>query len=255
MIDIHERFWDASVEDIMKGYAFDEASEQFICLLCGKGFTRGVIYPHGETLLEAERAALIHINEAHTSVFEYLITMNKKLTGLTDLQRNLLDLFYRGYSDNEIVSKLDAGSASTIRNHRFALKQKEKQAKVYLSLMGLLEHNKKETKKEFMSIPRRATMIDERYAITEEENQKIIKKYFKEGPEGALSEFPAKEKRKVIILNHLIKRFDPEKRYTEKEVNEVLTFAYHDHVTLRRYLIEYGHMDRLKDGSVYWVRV
>jgi hypothetical protein len=30
--------------------------------------------------------------------------------------------------------------------------------------------------------------------------------------------------------------------------------AFHDHVTLRRNFVEYGFMERLPDGSKYWVK-
>ncbi|MMZ69439.1 hypothetical protein D1872_322810 [compost metagenome] len=51
-----------------------------------------------------------------------------------------------------------------------------------------------------------------------------------------------------------MKRFDTHKKYTEKEVNGILRTADTDYVTLRRYLIEYGFLDRKDDGSMYWVK-
>lgn len=97
-------------------------------------------------------------------------------------------------------------------------------------------------------------MIDERFAITEQENEQVLKTYFKEGPDGPLSSFPIKQKRKLIILRHIARLFSPGKRYSEPEVNEILKRIYPDHVTIRRYLIEYGFLDRLVDGSAYWIR-
>ncbi|MNI34891.1 hypothetical protein D3C73_888980 [compost metagenome] len=97
-------------------------------------------------------------------------------------------------------------------------------------------------------------MVDERYVITTKENDEIIKKFFKEGPDGPLSHFPKKQKMKLAILRHIMKRFDTTKNYSEKEVNEILRTADADYVTLRRYLIEYGFIDRKDDGSLYWVK-
>jgi hypothetical protein len=97
-------------------------------------------------------------------------------------------------------------------------------------------------------------MPDERFAITEEENDEILSQYFPEGLDGPLLEFPRKEKRKAAILKHISKRFVPHRTYTEKEVNEQLKSVFHDYVTLRRYLIEYGFLDRKADGSQYWVK-
>jgi hypothetical protein len=65
---------------------------------------------------------------------------------------------------------------------------------------------------------------------------------------------PKGEKRKLILLRLIVKEFEAEKRYTEKELNQILWSVYEDFVTLRRYLIEYGFMDRTKDCREYWVR-
>ncbi|MDF2672825.1 MAG: hypothetical protein K0R09_1090 [Clostridiales bacterium] len=254
MLDTSELFWSASIDDIKKGYIYDFLSEQFICLVCGKTFIKGVVYPKGEILFEAERAIREHIREEHSSTFEYMLNMDKKITGLSDVQRNMLDYFYKGLGDNEIAAKV-GGSTSTIRNHRFTLRQKEKQAKLFIALMELLEEKKMDSKEDFMTIHKTATMIDERYAITEEENNKVLNQYFPEGLEGKLLGFPKKEKKKLIILKHIINRFDANMKYTEKEVNTILEEIYSDYVTIRRYLIEYGFMDRHRDGSQYWIKI
>lgn len=254
MHDIDQLFWNASVEEIKNGFVYNGDSEEYICLICGKSYKEGVIYQADGILYDAKKAVKTHISSEHGSVFEYLLNLDKRFTGITDVQKNLLSYFYNGYSDNDIAAKMNSGSTSTVRNHRFALRQKEKQAKIFLCLMELLKENKNIMKQNFVDAPRSATMIDERYAITEEENEKILKIYFKDGLDGALSDFPVREKRKIIVLKHLSRRFDPQKKYTEKEVNEILKEAYDDYVTLRRYLIEYGFMDRLKDGSMYWLK-
>lgn len=254
MYDADELLWNASIEEIKKGYVYKDASEEYVCLICGRAFTKGVIYPKDDVLLEAERAVKIHIDDSHGSVFKYLLNLDRKLTGLSELQKSLLGYFYDGLSDSDIVAEFDGGSTSTIRNHRFMLKQKEKQAKIFLCLMELLKENKNVMKQEFVNVHKSATMVDERYAITKEENDKILKIYFNKGLDGRLAEFPVREKRKIIVLKHLAKRFEAGKRYTEKEVNEILKRAYDDYVTLRRYMIEYGFMDRQKDGSSYWIK-
>jgi hypothetical protein len=109
-------------------------------------------------------------------------------------------------------------------------------------------------KQQLVSVHRTATMRDERYATTEQEYRDIVLTYFKEGLDGPLHTFPTKEKRKIVILRHLVSRFKTGKRYTEKEVNAVLQNAFADYVTLRRYMIEYGFMDREPDGSAYWIK-
>lgn len=96
-------------------------------------------------------------------------------------------------------------------------------------------------------------VIDDRYAITEKEEEEILNKYFKEGIDGPLSTFPVKEKRKLVVLKNIIKRFEYGKIYNEKEVNNILKNVYSDYVMIRRCLIDYGFMDRKNDGSEYWV--
>ncbi|EJR03790.1 MULTISPECIES: DUF2087 domain-containing protein [Bacillus] len=254
MSDISEKFWDASVEELKKGYVFDEVAEEYICLACGETFIKGVIYQENQVLYEAEKFVQLHIQNEHTSMFEYLLNLDKKFTGLTDLQKKMVQFFHMGLNDKEIVKEMDGGSTSTIRNHRFTLREKMKQAKVFLALMELSEEKSKVQTK-FVPIHRTATMVDDRYNITEEENAEVLTTHFTEGLDGPLSKFPKKQKRKLIILRHLVKKFDSNKKYTEKEVNTVLENIYPDFVTLRRYLIEYGFLDRTADGSQYWVKL
>ncbi|UJF35832.1 DUF2087 domain-containing protein [Paenibacillus hexagrammi] len=246
-----ELFWNASLEELKQGYMFDQ--HVYTCLLCGKQTEKGIVYSEKEVFYEAERFMRRHIEAAHESVFSYLIQLNKKLTGLTEHQNSLLQLFYEGRSDSEVQKELGIGSASTIRNHRFALKEKERQAKIFLAMMELLKEKDRHAPS-FVELHQTATMVDDRYNITHDESEKVIGKYFPEGPQGALKSFPLKEKNKLVILRELVKRFSSERKYTEKEVNEVLKQIFHDHVTLRRYLIEYGFLDRLPDGSEYWVK-
>lgn len=55
-------------------------------------------------------------------------------------------------------------------------------------------------------------------------------------------------------LENTLHRFELSRKYTEKEVNQILKEANPDYVTLRRYLIDYGFLDRYNDGSSYWVK-
>lgn len=251
MDGIEELFWNASIEELVNGYVLID--DEYVCLLCGERFIDGIIYPMNGVLCEARKAVALHIQENHISVFDYLLKMDKKYTGLSEHQRELLHYFKKGLNDKEIVKELNMGSPSTVRNHRFKLKEKEKQAKVFLTLMNLLHQKSDETMDHrFVNFHKGAKMVDERYATTEEEKEKILSTYFKEGVEGKLDIFPSKEKRKLIVLQNITKRFEAERKYSEKEVNEILKAIYSDFATIRRYLIEYGFMDRSKDGSEYW---
>lgn len=244
-----EVFWNADISELKRGYYGEK--DHFVCYLCGEKIEKGIIYPVDNKLYEAEKYMKRHIQKVHGSVFDYLIQLNKKFTGLTDHQKSLLQLFYQGKTDTEIQKEMGIGSASTIRNHRFVLKEKERQAKMFLTLMELLRE-KDEHAPTILPPHKTATMIDERYNITNKEKEEILKKYFPSGKDGVLSTFPKKEKHKLVILQEITKRMDRNIHYTEKELNDILKPIYADFVTIRRYLIEYGFLDRARDGSQYW---
>lgn len=250
-MNIPELFWNASPEEIKCGFIQD--TDNYTCLLCGKKIEKGIIYPENGILYEAERYMCTHIEKRHQSVFEYLIDSDKKVTGLSDHQNALLKLFYQGKSDAEVQKELGIGSCSTIRAHRFALKEKERQAKVFLVLMELLKEKSKRSPS-YIPPHKSAAMVDSRYNVTQEESGKILKKYFPEGIEGPLKTFDIKEKSKLVVLREIVKKFDAKRTYTEKEVNAILKTVYDDFVTLRRYLIEYRFMERKSDGSQYWIK-
>lgn len=250
-MDKSEQFWNASLEELKRGYISNEHSH--VCLLCGQYFEKGIIYPEDGVMYESERYMRTHIEKEHRSVFDYLIRLDKKLTGITDHQRSLLNLFYQGKNDKEVQASLRIGSSSTIRNHRFALKEKERQSKIFLAMMELLKE-KDQWAPAFLPIHKTASMIDDRYNVTQEEKEAILTKYFPDGIKGPLKAFSRKEKHKLVVLREITKRFDLERIYTEKEVNEILKSAYDDYATLRRYLIDYGFLDRKPDGSQYWLK-
>ena len=190
-MEISELFWNASLAELKRGYLDENTA--YICLLCGEKIEKGIVYPYENILYEAERYMRIHIENTHQSVFDYLIGMDKKLTGLTDHQNHLLRLFYQGKSDKEVQQEMGIGSTSTIRHHRFALKEKERQAKIFLAMMELLKE-KDQYAPAFIPPHQTAKMIDDRYDITEEEQEKIIEKFFTGRTKRMLKEIPSEGK-------------------------------------------------------------
>ncbi len=249
---MNELFWQATEEERIVGHCYRE--DRHHCLLCDFETDEGYVYPEGKAFVNAKKKMSLHIEEAHGSVFDYLTTLDKKLTGLSAHQSKIMKMFYDGLSDYDIQKAMNIGSISTIRNHRYALKEKEKQAKTMSTMMELLARvtdDKKMPVKPHVT----ATMVDDRYDITEEKRLKILEKYFPDGLHGRLTTFYTKEKNKIIILGEVIKRFESVRRYNEKEVDELLKLVYEeDYVLMRRYLIQYGFLDRERDGSVYWVK-
>lgn len=67
--------------------------------------------------------------------------------------------------------------------------------------------------------------------------------------------WPAKQKKKLVVLEYLAAKFERGVEYTEKEVNARLLewHTFQDVALLRRALFDYGFLERLADGSRYWV--
>ncbi|MBN2070186.1 MAG: DUF2087 domain-containing protein [Candidatus Krumholzibacteriota bacterium] len=240
-----------TVEQMIGGYM--NTDKTFDCIFCDESIKKGHVYPLGPELVEAELAMKNHIASAHHSTFHALLDLGKKSTGLSEIQRTLLRHFYDGLSDKEIQPLAGGVSLSTIRNHRFVLREKARQAKVFLALMELLESGDQNPGSQFIEIPGKKSAAGERFAITRTEFRKIIKANFPDGPDGMLSRFPKKQKHKIAVLVQILKRFDRTRHYAQREVNEILATASDDYTTLCRYMVDYGFLGRTRDGSDYWV--
>lgn len=92
------------------------------------------------------------------------------------------------------------------------------------------------------------------YELTEKDLKEAETRYIESLDPFVLKIFPAKEKKKYVLLNYIIKLFKKGIKYTEKEVNEILKPVYEDYVIIRRYLVDYQFLDRLDNGKAYWVK-
>lgn len=245
---------EASLEDIKKGYRFIEEQNLYKCLLCGKIYETGEIYNYNERFFEAEKAMIFHIKEQHGNILKILLEFDKKYTGITDNQKSLINDFYSGLSDSDIARK-NSISPATVRHQRFMFKEKAKQAKTYLAIFELLDQSSSRNNKEgFAPLHSGAKMIDERYEVTNSEQEQIINTYFDTTEGLKLKSFPTKEKKKIVILRKISTLFDINRKYSEKEINDILKTVFDDIATIRRYLIEYGFMERTKDCREYWLK-
>ena len=82
----------------------------------------------------------------------------------------------------------------------------------------------------------------------EDDAGRVLREFF-DG--DRLRSIPAQRKKRVVVLRELLKRFEPERRYAEREVNEILGRAHEDVATLRRELVMYGFMNR--ERGEYWL--
>jgi len=77
------------------------------------------------------------------------------------------------------------------------------------------------------------------------------------GPRG----FPRRIRDREILMKSITMGMDSARTYTEQEVNELLRHwnrdvapaIQADHVTIRRHLVDHGHLERTADGRSYRV--
>lgn len=72
---------------------------------------------------------------------------------------------------------------------------------------------------------------------------------------GKLIQYPSKRPMRVIALIRIVEQMDADRKYTEKEINEMIRhrIAFDDIELIRRELYQYQFLGRLRDGSEYWV--
>lgn len=68
--------------------------------------------------------------------------------------------------------------------------------------------------------------------------------------DGRIVAMPAKQRKRLVLLDHVARVFTPGERYPEREVNVMLHAFHDDHAMLRRYLVDHGFLSR--EGGVYW---
>ena len=83
-------------------------------------------------------------------------------------------------------------------------------------------------------------------------DRKVLKTFVR--ADGTLKSFPAQAKKFQVLLRYVLAAFEPGKRYSEKQVNNLLSRYSDDTAALRRGLIEYQLMARevTRGSSTYW---
>lgn len=72
--------------------------------------------------------------------------------------------------------------------------------------------------------------------------------------EGRITQFPRKEKPRQAILEYLAEKFEPDRVYSEQQVNAICAqwHTFGDYFILRRELVDRRLLARERDGSRYW---
>ncbi len=69
-------------------------------------------------------------------------------------------------------------------------------------------------------------------------------------PAGRLEQIPASRSKRLVVLDHVCRVFEPGVRYPEREVSALLRAFHPDYAALRRYLVDEGFLSR--DAGTYW---
>jgi len=181
------------------------------------------------------------MSEELVAFFKALADANRlKIVGL---------LARQPYSVEQLAAILDL-SPSTISHHLSKLAEVglvSARAEGYYSVYQLEEDKLKETR----------TLFSKEDLSTALENvdldaydRKIVNNYSL--PDGRLKTIPTQRKKLEAILRYVVKAFEMDKHYSEKQVNAILSRYHDDTASLRREMIGVGLMQRTDDGTEYW---
>ena len=90
-----------------------------------------------------------------------------------------------------------------------------------------------------------ATLVDDTSENVWE--QKVLQTFLED---DRIKELPSRHKKRLVVLKWLANQFEVGARYSEPEISGRLEHYNPDYASLRRYLIDYGLMEREK--GVYW---
>jgi hypothetical protein len=240
-----------TLRELEEGFRLEQDARAYRCIFCGRMFRIGEVYPSGGHFYGARLAAEIHLAEEHGSALEALLESGDPRLKITGRQKQLLRLMHRGMPDSGCAAEMGV-SPSTVRHQKFVLRERAKQARLFLAAYELAARKAgADTGDPPVRVPETATMTDDRYLTSEAESEKIRNEFFSSQNPLCLKAFPAKEKKKIVVLTRISEQFEKGRVYSEREVNDILKPIFADYATLRRYLIEYGLMSRTPDGSEY----
>lgn len=84
--------------------------------------------------------------------------------------------------------------------------------------------------------------------MTAERDERVLEN-FVDGA-GNLLSIPVQRKKRLAVLRWLAEDFQPGRRYTEAEVNQIVSRRHPDFAALRRYLVDEELLQRRR--SIYW---
>lgn len=181
-------------------------------------------------------------NEELLVFFKALADANRlKIAGL---------LARQPYTVEQLAAMLDLG-ASTVSHHLSRLSEAglvTATAQSYYNYYRLETSRVEEMARRLLStesLPAMAGDVD-----ASAFDRKVVNDYLL--PDGQLKTIPSQRKKLLAVLRHIVQDFQTAKRYSEKEVNEILVRYHEDTASLRRELVGSKLMAREGGGGDYW---
>lgn len=157
-------------------------------------------------------------------------------------------LAQKPYSVEELAALLDL-KASTISHHLSRLAKAglvSARAEGYYSVYQLDRQALESRSRALLSNENLSAAVGD--VDLDAYDRKILRDFTRR--DGSLKSLPAQRKKLEAVLRYVVDSFKRDRRYTEKQVNEILSGYHEDTATLRRELVGGGLMKR-EDG-VYW---
>jgi DNA-binding HxlR family transcriptional regulator len=185
-----------------------------------------------------------------TLIFIELLLMNMNLQdsltifkALSDSSRLLIVSALREKPQyvEELAQRLSL-SESTVSFHLKKLEAAQlvvKEKQQYYVMFQLQERLFESSLKELVSFAN--PQVEAQNRRFEEYRAKVLSTYF---TNGVLLKLPSQYKKKIIILEEILKLFHSDRIYLEKEVDEIIKPVFADYVSIRRYLIDEQMMNR-----------
>ncbi len=180
---------------------------------------------------------------------EELVTFFKALSDANRLKIIGL-LAQQPYSVEELAALLDL-KASTVSHHLSKLSQiglVSAKADSYYNVYRLDEKALEAKSRSIFSQENLAASVAD--VDADAYDNKVVGDYVRK--DGSLKTIPAQLKKLQAILRYVVKAFKVGKRYSEKQVNEILRGYHEDTASLRRDLVGFGLMKREGGGGEYW---
>ncbi len=188
------------------------------------------------------------------------MTEDEKISQLLNFFKALSDanrlkivglLAQQDLSVEQMAEMLGVGS-STVSHHLARLSKAglvSAHAESYYNVYHLNEERLESLSRELLSketLPEVTSTID-----LDAYDSKVVRNYT--NADGTIKLIPTQQKKLLAILKYVVKDFEFDRQYTEKEVNQILEKYHEDYAFLRRELVDFKFLAREGNGRVYWL--